>query len=106
VDFPIKNGGSFQFVILNYQRVTIINHHFFFSEKCGFSSSQTVNVYQWVATKSMKKSPTEGWFNRNLRQPRPGRCEDLALHRRDLGTWRFEGGEVSSFFCEKTWGFQ
>ena len=49
----------------------------------------------------MKKSPTEEWFNRNLRQPRPGRCEDLALHRRDLGTWRFEGGEVSSFFCEK-----
>ena len=54
----------------------------------------------------MKKSPTEEWFDRNLRQPRPGRCEDLALHRRDLGTWRFEGGEVSSFFCEKTWGFQ
>ena len=23
VDFPMKNGGSFQFVMLNYQRVTV-----------------------------------------------------------------------------------
>ena len=27
VDFPMKNGGSFQFATLNYQRVTPIKSH-------------------------------------------------------------------------------
>ena len=54
VDFPIKNGGSFQFATLNYQRVVIA------TGKCPGARNQSSQSMDWVFRRNSSGDPSGG----------------------------------------------